>query len=331
MENYEVTCDVVRDLMPLVCDGAGSKDSEKIVNTHISVCAECKKIWELLHRRDSALSPSHDDQEEKKGFQKSMRKQKRKFGIWKAVAVFCALIVIGTGILVASNPSIFNELTEKSVPVSLFHDAHLVTTKQGFVFLQFTPDENFPSIVGMSADFLVHWNGEPSHTNRSEYEYRFFYNATNPKRGKDVSFDGLMKKLPGGDAVYMLGFHYMGGKLMTAETVDPEKWRKYEQEVMILMLQSMGAELCCFRECEKTDLCLTDGQERVSLYRAGDTIPLCDDETQAAIDGYFREGKLPNHYLLSCLYAGDENDPAMQSELKAMQDYQISVYSSIAK
>lgn len=326
MEENRMPCTVIQDLMPLVCDGAGSKESEEMVSAHVASCAECRRIWELLHRRDSGLSPSADDSAEKQGFRKSMEKQKRKFGIWKAVAILCALIVFGVGIFVAVNPSILNEQTERPVPVSMFQNARLIATKQGFLFLRFTPDKDFPAISGMSCALALDLNTQTVQTARSEYDYRFFYNAlANKPQG---AFDGMMVRLPDGDAVYMLGFPYMRGKLMTVETVKPEKWRDYVEKDRALMLEAMGAEPCRFVENAAMDLYLTDGKERVPLYRAGDTIPLCDEETQAAIDGFFRDGKLRDNDLLSCLYAGDENDAAMQEELKKMQDYQLSLYAS---
>ena len=94
MEENRMPCTVVQDLMPLVCDGAGSKESEEMVSAHIASGAECRKVWELLHRRDSSLSPSADDSAEKQGFRKSMEKQRRKFNIWRAAAILCALVVL---------------------------------------------------------------------------------------------------------------------------------------------------------------------------------------------------------------------------------------------
>ena len=331
MEENRMPCTVIQDLMPLVCDGAGSKESEEMVSAHIASCAECRKVWELLHRRDSSLSPSADDSAEKQGFRKSMEKQRRKFNIWRAAAILCALVVLCAGIFVAVNPSILSEQTEKPVPVSMFQNARLIATKQGFLFLRFTPDKDFPAISGMNCELALDLNTQTVQTVHSEYDYQFFYNALAHKPKGTDPFVGLMARLPDGDAVYMLGFRYMRGKLMMAETVKPEKWRDYVEEDRALMLEAMGAEPCCYKESAKIDLYLTDGRERVSLYRAGDTIPLCDEETQAAIDGFFRDGKLWDYDLLSCLYAGDESDAAMQEELKKMQDYQLSLYVSKAE
>lgn len=41
-----VTCDIVRDLMPLVVDGVASEDSKAVINSHIEHCDECRELFE---------------------------------------------------------------------------------------------------------------------------------------------------------------------------------------------------------------------------------------------------------------------------------------------
>ena len=36
----DVTCDVIRDIMPLVADGVASDDSARLLEQHIGHCAE---------------------------------------------------------------------------------------------------------------------------------------------------------------------------------------------------------------------------------------------------------------------------------------------------
>lgn len=324
MEENQFPCNVIRDLMPLVCDGAGSTESENIVTEHIKTCPECQHIWELFHRKDCAVSPSSDKLAEKQGFQKSLKKQKRKFGIWKAVAILCALTVLCGAIF-----AIINQNTEKSVPVSMFQNAHLFTTKQGCVFMKFTPDEKFPSITGMSGGSVINLNGNPIEEFGTEYDYdyRFFYNALDPKYGDGTPNGlGLMVSLPNGDSIHMLGYHYLLGKLMITEDADLAYWQQYKDRKEITALLAMGVSPSCFRESNVRDLYLSDGKDRQLIYHNGDVIPLCDGETQEIIDSYFKKGRWNSDDLLSCLYAGDENDAEMQEELKKMQEYQLELF-----
>lgn len=45
MNENQITCDVCRDLLPLVKDGVASADSENAVSHHIENCPECKALF----------------------------------------------------------------------------------------------------------------------------------------------------------------------------------------------------------------------------------------------------------------------------------------------
>ena len=42
----ELTCDICRDLIPLVVDGVASEESEAAVKEHVAVCAECRDLYQ---------------------------------------------------------------------------------------------------------------------------------------------------------------------------------------------------------------------------------------------------------------------------------------------
>lgn len=52
--NEIITCDIVQDLIPLVCDGVASQGSEKIVRQHIEHCTECREMLENMNSPQSA-------------------------------------------------------------------------------------------------------------------------------------------------------------------------------------------------------------------------------------------------------------------------------------
>ena len=41
-----VTCDIIRDLMPLAVDGVASEDSKAAISSHIQHCDECRELFE---------------------------------------------------------------------------------------------------------------------------------------------------------------------------------------------------------------------------------------------------------------------------------------------
>ena len=42
----ELTCDICRDLIPLVVDGVASEESEAAVKEHVAACAECRDLYQ---------------------------------------------------------------------------------------------------------------------------------------------------------------------------------------------------------------------------------------------------------------------------------------------
>ena len=44
----EITCSVIKDLLPLYADGVVSEDTRRIVAEHLENCADCRKIYESM-------------------------------------------------------------------------------------------------------------------------------------------------------------------------------------------------------------------------------------------------------------------------------------------
>lgn len=76
----EITCDVCRDLIPLVKDGVASADSEASVTAHTKNCSECAKLF------DGKITPAPAPS----GSPKALLKAKR-WLIW----IYAALMVLG--------------------------------------------------------------------------------------------------------------------------------------------------------------------------------------------------------------------------------------------
>ena len=45
-QKEEITCEVIRDLMPLVADGVASEDSVRLLERHLEHCPECKDLYD---------------------------------------------------------------------------------------------------------------------------------------------------------------------------------------------------------------------------------------------------------------------------------------------
>ena len=80
-------CNVARDLMPLVLDGAASEESGALVREHIAECSSCA---DYLSGMQSALSVGpKQDERERQEFDKAARRlrAKRRLRIWRNVLV----------------------------------------------------------------------------------------------------------------------------------------------------------------------------------------------------------------------------------------------------
>lgn len=61
----DVTCDVIRDIMPLVADGVASDDSARLLEQHIGHCAECMSFYNDM-RSSAAVPPIAAPDDDKK-------------------------------------------------------------------------------------------------------------------------------------------------------------------------------------------------------------------------------------------------------------------------
>lgn len=79
MNEDHITCDICRDLIPLVKDGVASADSEEAVRKHIESCKECGSLFDGKQNNAPQSEPS-----------KSFRRVKRRLTI-----IYAALMLLG--------------------------------------------------------------------------------------------------------------------------------------------------------------------------------------------------------------------------------------------
>ena len=53
-----MNCEIIKDLIPLYIDGCCSKESERAVEEHLSVCSECKKLFEEMKEPTDIIAAS---------------------------------------------------------------------------------------------------------------------------------------------------------------------------------------------------------------------------------------------------------------------------------
>ena len=333
MREYTIPCPIAQDLMPLVIDEACGEESRKAVEDHVASCPDCAKAFESMK---AALPAPLVDAQADANVKKAMKKT-RKMDRWlKIIAVCLALIVLISGVFVAMNPEVLF-LPQTSAPASWFIDSHLVRTQDGALLLQFTPDQRMQDFYGFS-HFSTRWQSvytsdDPVSTNPEDgkaeiaFSYSWLARLLNLKKPNVKGISNKVLALPNGDwAVPLCDFvdiRYVDGRLLeagwrplTAEEIKAQVEKNaaitgrslifaYEQETSIKMLDE-GRTLTLYESAMKDtfdtlEWSITGGGQRQIIYRPGDEIPLCDEQTEQLFQQWLRmhPGAFPSIGALS--------------------------------
>ena len=95
----KITCDICKDLLPLVKDGIASEDSRLAVEEHVKECEECKKLYHGAAEDKSSINPD---------LEQELGKLKRKLQIFSVVLMMFG-VFFGLS-LTASEEMFYNSL-----------------------------------------------------------------------------------------------------------------------------------------------------------------------------------------------------------------------------
>ena len=96
---YKISCDMCKDLLPLVKDGIASKDSRLAVEEHVKECEECKKLYKMDTEENPSIIPD---------LELELGKLKRKLQIFSVVLMMFG-VFFGLS-LTASEEMFYNSL-----------------------------------------------------------------------------------------------------------------------------------------------------------------------------------------------------------------------------
>lgn len=303
MKENEITCAVARDLMPLMIDNACSQDSKAAVEAHIAGCEACTQFFEEM-KKEMPLRKTDDDTAAK-GFQRSIRRQFRRFRKWQIASCVLAGILLLSCLFVMIHPQVFFGI-ETEVPVSWMKNPVLLRTEQNALLLRFTPAEQFRHFFYSGA-----CSAKPNADNY-EYKISFGYPWIAKLLNRDFTDSNFQAKyldqnvihLKNGDWAVPLPFaagysiwRYLEGKIISVD------YGELTQEDIVSLLDK-GIPVDGNTAVYKTEP-LNNGNERLVLYlsgsdgetviyQSGDEIPLCDQETQQTFDWMVEN----HHYLL---------------------------------
>lgn len=99
----EITCSVIKDLLPLYADGVVSEDTRRIVAEHLENCADCRKIYESM---TSQVAIPIESAKPLKNFKQSWKKKKIVIAL---TSVIITLTIICSGYLVYANVGVVHD------------------------------------------------------------------------------------------------------------------------------------------------------------------------------------------------------------------------------
>ncbi|MEW9095514.1 MAG: zf-HC2 domain-containing protein [Clostridiaceae bacterium] len=89
----KISCDVIRDLLPLYYDNICSEESRKLVNEHIETCEKCRMELESMSMVIDVTRENLDEMEMMKNVSKRWRRDKLK-SLGEGILITIAIVLI---------------------------------------------------------------------------------------------------------------------------------------------------------------------------------------------------------------------------------------------
>ena len=90
----KLSCNVVRDLLPLYHDGVCSDESRALVEAHLDSCPDCTGILRELRGEIEVPHEAPDDRAPLKKLERSVKKDKKNAWLRGAAAVLAVVLVV---------------------------------------------------------------------------------------------------------------------------------------------------------------------------------------------------------------------------------------------
>lgn len=94
----KISCDVIRDLLPLYCDDVCSEDSRKIVDGHLQTCPKCSGLLQKMKTEYRLPTAEEQSQEEMMKDMASVWRQSVRKSFCRGVLItICACLILTGG------------------------------------------------------------------------------------------------------------------------------------------------------------------------------------------------------------------------------------------
>lgn len=250
-----VECNVVRDLMPLCIDDVASEDSCNYVHGHIAACEACARIYDEMGLE---LTRSNEEKERMAMEQAAKRMRSRRIRRSVLGIMMAVLLIVAA---VAAWRAVENRLYSMTEATQLDkYSAFVLQTQDGKGFVVVKSNEERLTSVGLAKHYR--WPGINGYDKHAlEIEIR----------------ESLVPKYPEGDEAnsQLLWRTVFEGTIAEDGWHDPS-FRGQEENVVW------------------DEIAIISGDERIVIYRHGDTVPFCSPEMEEYAQCYtgFRPSNL---------------------------------------
>lgn len=96
-----MNCGIIKDLLPLYCDGVCGPESTQAVEEHLAACPACHALWEEMRREPETPEPVQPDAQKEASV---LRGVKRKFSLRRRLSVLAVALaaLIAMAVLLAA-------------------------------------------------------------------------------------------------------------------------------------------------------------------------------------------------------------------------------------
>lgn len=128
-----MTCDVIRDLLPLCADDVASEETRALVTAHIRTCDDCRALYESMCK---PVEPTPTEKE--MDYMAAVKKENRRFlkKLYGIIFLIAAIFLVGytlhVNAWVFSSEAVDKETVERKLPQTLLTEEEKALAKEIF-------------------------------------------------------------------------------------------------------------------------------------------------------------------------------------------------------
>lgn len=138
----KLSCNTIRDILPLVADDLASEDTVKLVNDHMETCEGCREEYQEIKSGDTFIDKEGIETIPLKNIKRKLRTKNIYTGVLTAFIVSLILLLA-------------IDKTTKPIPISFNKAVESTRYEDGRIFIQFTPEVTDYDITSYGSNYDI--------------------------------------------------------------------------------------------------------------------------------------------------------------------------------